>query len=452
MNSQASASVLDDFISKFKPDGQINFDEDDSNDLFEAVARFANKSKPLPTNPDEIDAFLEEIPLFATRMPEAGKESSAFKAVQALMAQSSSNGDGEGTPGTTTEGEAVLDEKTVGKLKDSGNNAYRLAVRLGEEKPNETSADRERRVTARKKKIYEALNHYYTAIDHKGTLVIDENQTQEDADRLLSQIYGNIAASHALLENHGHVVNESKKAIKLNKGNIKAYYRMANSLFKLHKYQQSFVSLQQGLQQCIAVKAAAEYKQFVTLAQKVVLAWKRHDDYERQKVIKAQLAQEEEQKRLDEVEKVLKQRKIIVGKGHFKMETPQQQSGAKMYVGPKKELHFPVIMLYPEVNQSDFLQDVDEYTTMQDLLNLLFPVGGQHAPWDRAKQYNQKDIEVYCYVPKNPEDADKVSVDDSNGVRMAVPLKVGLGHALSTMCKKGYIVPKFPTFCVSLKK
>jgi len=115
-------------------------------------------------------------------------------------------------------------------------------------------------------------------------------------------------------------------------------------------------------------------------------------------------------------------------------------------------------MLYPEKNQSDFLKDVDEYTTMQDVLNLLFPLNGAPAPWDTEGNYNQKNVEVYCYVPKDIAAAQAAAtngkafpVDDLNGVRMAVPLKVGIGHALGTMCKKGYIVPGFPTFCISPK-
>ena len=438
MNSQTSASVLDDFISKFGPSGDINFDDDDSNDLFEAVARFANNSKPLPTNPDEIEAFLEQIPLFATRMPEAGTESSAFKAIKSMMKDSEGN-------------EVQVDDKRVGKMKDSGNNSYRLAVRLGEAKPNEKKEDTDRRLQARKKKIYEALNHYHTGLELKHTLIVDEDTTKEDNDRLLSQIHGNIAACHLLLENSGHCVDECKNAIKLNKGNIKAYYRMATALFKLHKYQPAFVSIQQGLQQCIAIKATAEYKGFVTLAQKVVMAWKRHDDYEQQRAIKAQLTKEQAMKDLEEVKKACDQRKIVLGPGQFTNESANQYSQGKLYVGPKKELHFPVIILYPEMNQSDFLQDVDEYTTMQNLLDLLFPAKGPSAPWDTKNAYKQSTIEVYCYLPKDPSNPDKKPVDEKTGVKTPVPLKFGLGHALGTLCKKGYVVPKFPTFYISLK-
>eukprot|EP00461_Guttulinopsis_vulgaris_P000557 UN00557 len=71
------------------------------------------------------------------------------------------------------------------------------------------------------------------------------------------------------------------------------------------------------------------------------------------------------------------------------------QYNGKIYVGPKKELHFPVVFLYPILGQSDFLQDVDEYTTIQDMLNLLFPVGGQPAPWDKGHQYKQGNMQVW---------------------------------------------------------
>ena len=437
MNSSTSENILDEFISKYKPDGEVSFEDDDSNALFEAVARYANNSKPLPSTAQEIDDFLESIPLFATRMPEPGQESEAFKAVQSLMGSK----------------EAEPDGQTVGQFKDRGNNAYKLAIRLGDAKEGEKEADKKLRLETRKKKIYEALNAYYSAIQNKDSLVIDETQTREDADRLLSQIYGNIAASHMLLENHGHCVNECKLAIKLWKKNIKAYYRMGLSLFKLHKYQASFITIQQGLQLSVQEKSAAEFKQFIALAQKVVLAWKRADEYERKLVETKRQQYETKIKEDEEVKTILAARKIVLGPAQFRQDVTTQYEGAKYYVGEKKELHMPLILLYPEVGQSDFLRDVDEYATMNDVLNILFPVGQPPLPWDEHNQYRNGNLEVFCYIPQSDKPLDKLNgIDDANGVKLPVPLKMGLGHALAQLCKKGHLVPKFPTFCIAPKQ
>lgn len=428
---------LDQLINTFQPDGKLDFEDDGYNDLFAAVATLANNSKPLPENPQEIDDFLESIPLFATKPPERGKESEAFLALQALQ-----------------QSQEVPDDQLVEKFKEAGNNSYRLALRLSESKPKESDADRDRRIKARKVKIYDALNHYYSAVENGDKLYNNEadDRTKEEKDRVISLIYGNIAAAHLLLENHGHCVDECKRAIRLWKENIKCYYRMAQSLFKLHKYPQSFVVIQQGMQRCIAAKSATEYKQFVVLAQQVTVAWKRNEEYMQGKYKEKQAKLQQDSEELKAAKALCEKRKIPIGVPQFNMSNQYQ---GKIYVGAKKELHFPVIFLYPLLNQSDFMQDVDEYTTIEDMLNMLFPAGGAPAPWDAGNQYRQGNMRVWVRVGKAQsfvEDSMRVDSTTGAGVEVEVPLKAGLGHALQTLAKKGYIVPGWPTFCVTPKQ
>lgn len=55
-------------------------------------------------------------------------------------------------------------------------------------------------------------------------------------------------------------------------------------------------------------------------------------------------------------------------------------------------LHFPVLLLYDEYMQTDFIQDWEESVTLKDAL---MPIFYEQAPWDQYGEYSMKTIEVY---------------------------------------------------------
>ena len=423
-SASGASTLLDDMISQFSVDGNLSFDDDDTDALYAAVARHANNKDPLPETPEEIEEFLESIPLFATRMPEEGKESDAFKAIIALMNQ---------TP----------KDKRMLTFKENGNKSYKLAVRMAEPRPNETEFEKEKRLTGRRQKLYDALNNYHAAIDMSKDVV---DMDAEEFPKAVSIIHSNIAQCHLLLENFGHAFSECKKAIHLDNNNHKAYYRAATALNRVHKYQHAFMVLRKGM--CLQLeKDSPERKAMVELAKKIITNWKREEDYQRAKAERKRAAEAVVQAEKAALDAVLAKRKINVGISQFS-NTDAGYKG-KLYVDEKKKLHFPVVLLYPDAHQSDFLQDVDEYVTFNDIFKMLFPPHAPAPAWDTRGEFVVGNLEVYVKVGESQSWAeDTLRVDADAGEKFAFNPSVAIGHALTSACKKGYVVPGFPTFCV----
>jgi len=69
------------------------------------------------------------------------------------------------------------------------------------------------------------------------------------------------------------------------------------------------------------------------------------------------------------------------------------------------KLHFPVLILYDEYMQTDFIQDFCEDHTFRDHLTEVFR---ERPPWDEENTYNMGTIEVYFECdstkPLDPKD------------------------------------------------
>ena len=60
------------------------------------------------------------------------------------------------------------------------------------------------------------------------------------------------------------------------------------------------------------------------------------------------------------------------------------------------ELHWPLLVLYPEPAQSDFVQDHAESEPLQPLLDEMFGKQGERSPpWDTERQYASTRLAVY---------------------------------------------------------
>lgn len=57
---------------------------------------------------------------------------------------------------------------------------------------------------------------------------------------------------------------------------------------------------------------------------------------------------------------------------------------------PSSTLTFPVILLYPQHSQSDFVKAFSEFDTVDHHLDYIFPL-----PWDTNNEYNMDGVEVY---------------------------------------------------------
>ena len=81
----------------------------------------------------------------------------------------------------------------------------------------------------------------------------------------------------------------------------------------------------------------------------------------------------------------------------FAMPYAGARSGARVWFDAElDELHWPVLFLYPEDGQSDFIQDVGESEALMPHLVEMFGMQAENAPpWDARRRYKAPGLHVY---------------------------------------------------------
>jgi len=60
-------------------------------------------------------------------------------------------------------------------------------------------------------------------------------------------------------------------------------------------------------------------------------------------------------------------------------------------------MHWPVMFVYEEYSQVDFVEDFQEDQTIGDHLDVMFPPN-EFPDWDVYKKYTRESIEVYAIL------------------------------------------------------
>uniref|UniRef100_A0A0A8XV43 Cns1/TTC4 wheel domain-containing protein n=1 Tax=Arundo donax TaxID=35708 RepID=A0A0A8XV43_ARUDO len=145
-------------------------------------------------------------------------------------------------------------------------------------------------------------------------------------------------------------------------------------------------------------------------------------------------------------------------------------------------LHWPVLLLYPEVMSSDFIEDFPEMDTFSPHLDVMFSESSPPLPWDKNNAYTREAIEFYYQAgvgtplskneilqyllegtvdPKSlPEslldgedDTGKSGTTTSSSECSGKWVKVKEGKTLQEVLQhKDYIIPAIPVFFVVSRK
>eukprot|EP00455_Lapot_gusevi_P011167 TRINITY_DN15134_c0_g1_i4.p1 TRINITY_DN15134_c0_g1~~TRINITY_DN15134_c0_g1_i4.p1 ORF type:complete len:380 (+),score=74.23 TRINITY_DN15134_c0_g1_i4:54-1193(+) len=284
---------------------------------------------------------LNQHPLFATAFPEAGKENDAFKALKALIDE---------TP----------PEELAENLKNSGNEAYRMGRDRWED----------------------AIGYYSDALDKKCS---DE--------KLNSVIFSNRAQVHLSLGNYGHALSDAKCAIERDNRNGKAYFRAAKAARMLMKLDEAGVHCRTGLAVGKTPELEALYREIMDLRRK---------EAERLRQLHAAQRQKEEMRR--RVLQIIYERNLRIGPNVYDCVVNEAHKEKLHYDDESKSLHWPVLFLYPEFFQSDFIQDFDENHSLLMHLDTMFPPNGQPAPWDQRGIYHCDHLRVYYEIESPTQD------------------------------------------------
>lgn len=215
--------------------------------------------------------------------------------------------------------------------------------------------------------------HYSDAIDCY-TRAVNQNALS-DAEQ--SILYSNRAHVNLLLGNYRRALQDAEDAIKLNPSNVKALYRAAKAAFSLNLLAEAKGLCEKGLQH------SSSNEELKKLAKQI------------------DIQKSEMERREAEVSKAVSSAKALVSA----FETRGLKIGKPMYqelTGLKKPaldknniLRWPVLLLYPEVMSSDFIEEFCETDMFSAHFDMMFSEGCQALPWDKENAYTRDAVELY---------------------------------------------------------
>ncbi|EHY58891.1 Hsp70/Hsp90 co-chaperone cns1 [Exophiala dermatitidis] len=198
---------------------------------------------------------------------------------------------------------------------------------------------------------------------------------------LEEQLYTNRALCNLELKNYRSTILDCAAAIRINPSNVKAHYRSASALLALDKVLEALDVASRG------AKIDPDNTPLKNLLERIRTRAKAKEEQDRRR--QAELRRKQEEKAA--LEAALKARKISVrGSKH-----PPNLEDAVIHLSPDpasptSTLEFPVMLLYPMHNQSDFIKAWSEKDTINQHLDYILPL-----PWDSKNEYKPDTVECY---------------------------------------------------------
>jgi tetratricopeptide (TPR) repeat protein len=255
---------------------------------------------------------------------------------------------------------------------------------------------------ASKKNFKEALT-YYT----RGLAAACPDKS------LNSLLYSNRAAVHLRLENYGSALRDCKSALLIDPEMEKAWFRAAKACLKTFKIVEAQDCIQRGLAVCYFYvynkKVNPENESLLSIEVECQEA-----------IVNLDILNAKTKAREDEVKRVERDllSNLVDRKAQF------LDADGKSVVSPPSFRHpysgehrvkqdesglllWPVMMMYPEHQESDFIAEFCEGNSFRDQLEVImsFP-----APWDQEERYTVDTVSVY-FISKNQNDVGLIPLD-----------------------------------------
>lgn len=267
-------------------------------------------------------------------------------------------------------------------------------------------------------------NEYFKEKNYKKAIVsYTEGLKKNCMDIELNAIlYTNRAAAHFHLGNMRSALNDATAAKKLKPDHIKAIIRGAQCSVELHNYAGALQWCDEGLRLIPTDKKLQELR---ATADKQ----KREADRDARKAkVKAKKQQNEKEALLAAIKergiKLLKTEPSRhrgsdgedddgdggASRALADLELDgigsQEATGARVYMDEQGVLHWPVLFLYPEHSQTDFISAFCENSSFMDHLAVMF--GEELPPWDSERKYQPQNLQLFF---ENPEKGNLYQVD-----------------------------------------
>lgn len=227
-----------------------------------------------------------------------------------------------------------------------------------------------------------------------------DNYTQgiksKSPDKLLNAVlYSNRAAAQFELHNFGYALQDCIIACKFQPDYVKAYVRGTQCCLELKKFSEAVTWSGAGL------KLDPKNEKLSAIRTKAIKLQKMHNRDLRKQQLAEKKEDEAEQILLDVIQK--RGIKLVKLKESGETETCKaltlkdleghNSGGAKVHINEDGSLNWPVLFLYPEYTQSDFIESFNENNCFIDHIHHMF--GEENVPWDEERKYHPDKMEIY---------------------------------------------------------
>ncbi|XP_062509086.1 tetratricopeptide repeat protein 4-like [Corticium candelabrum] len=314
---------------------------------------------------------MEQVPLFMTKSPDNvdADKCPALAAMQAIIYDDDMD---------TPEAKALT-------LKNDGNEQFK------------------------KKRYDKAVNAYTEAI-----------KLNCGDDNLNTMLYTNRAAANFYVGNNRSSLEDAKEALKLSPSHMKAIIRAALSCYNLQQYKEALDYCSIGLKRepsnmkliDLSTKADREKRRCERDERKAKLQQKKYA-IRKQQLLDALQARDIHVYTKPSEDSTSESLQLVSHASHLQHLEPGPND-TSVYLDDDGILHWPVVFLYPEHRQSDFIQDFNEQHTFLDHLAILL---ADFPPWDSRQHYSVETVEVFF---EQQETQHAVQVDKTKTLKEAL--------------------------------
>ena len=309
--------------------------QDVPDDDFLVTAFTRSSTSPRPSyafqDPHNIAQELSQIPLFMTELPENAENNIQLQALQELLY--------EGTP-----------EEIAENFREQGNERYKEA---GKE-------------TKKRSALFkDAVMFYSKGLEQSGITV-----------ELTTTLLLNRAAANMALQNYGLVKKDCLAVLEKEAENVKARMRLAKAHLLLGQLDEA--------EECL--EGMPDLEGSSSTLNEI-------------NELKSRIAEDKSRltpRVISPVDIALDSRgliKLLGAEKHILSELPSMTDIPPVIILPDKTLVFPVILLYPQYGESDFIRDWEEDVSIREQLQCVFE---SRAPWDTQSLYtNVNEMSVF---------------------------------------------------------
>ncbi|XP_066520916.1 tetratricopeptide repeat protein 4 [Hoplias malabaricus] len=260
-------------------------------------------------------------------------------------------------------------------------------------------------------------NEYFKEKDYKKAIVsytVGLKKKCSDSD-LNAILYTNRAAAHFHLGNMRSALNDATAARKLKPDHIKAIIRGAQCCMELQDYAQALQWCDEGLgsvptdKKLLELRATADKQKRAAARDARKAKAKEKKERNEQETLLAAIKErgvklhkpEQPQRRVSESQEEDDDDGSATAMAELHLEglSTQETTGAQVYLDEQGVLHWPVLFLYPEYRQTDFISAFCENSSFIDHLAVMF--GEELPPWDTDKKYFPQNLQLFFEDHKN---------------------------------------------------